>query len=77
MKNLSKKLFFLTLVLGLSFACDPVSPETPSGEFEDGVLIVNEGAFGANDGEIYHYDPESGEVQPDIFERKNNRPFAG
>ncbi|MEX2565190.1 MAG: DUF5074 domain-containing protein [Cyclobacteriaceae bacterium] len=77
MKNLTKKLLFLSLVLCLSFACDSVSPEIPSGEFEDGVLIVNEGAFGANDGEIYHFDPETGNIQSDIFELKNNRPFAG
>ena len=39
--------------------------------------VINEGAFGANDGEVYHFDPGTGEVQTAIFESKNNRPFAG
>lgn len=38
---------------------------------------MNEGAFGANDGEVFHYDPSSGEIKANIFESKNGRPFAG
>lgn len=58
-------------------SCVSDNKETPLGEFEKGVLIINEGAFGSNDGEIYHYDPEAGEMKSDIFEAKNSRPFAG
>ncbi|WP_373495220.1 DUF5074 domain-containing protein [Aquiflexum sp.] len=58
-------------------SCTDDGPEIPLGEFEKGVLIINEGAFGANDGEVYHYDPVSGDIKNDIFESKNGRPFAG
>lgn len=61
----------------ISVSCTDEVPEVPLGEFEKGVLIINEGAFGANDGEIYHYNPASGEIKTDIFETKNGRPFAG
>lgn len=65
-------LFFALLV---SCASDPI--ETPRGAYEEGVLIINEGAFNANDGEIYHYDTESGDMESSIFEKANARPFAG
>jgi len=65
----------LFLVFTLSCTSDPV--EMPRGEYEKGVLIVNEGAFGANDGEIYHYDQDADAVTANIFERVNSRPFAG
>jgi DNA-binding beta-propeller fold protein YncE len=61
----------------ISVSCTEEVPEVPLGELEKGVLIINEGAFGANDGEVYHYDPVSGDIKTDIFESKNGRPFAG
>lgn len=63
------------LVATLSCGSDPV--EVPLGEFEKGVLIINEGAFGTNDGEIYHYNREAESTTPNVFEHVNSRPFAG
>jgi hypothetical protein len=72
------KLFTAFWALALFLvSCSDDRPEIPLGEFEKGVLIINEGAFGANDGEVYHYDPASGDIKADIFESKNGRPFAG
>ncbi|WP_373523129.1 YncE family protein, partial [Aquiflexum sp.] len=76
MKKLRQLSAFWALAL-FAVSCTDDGPEIPFGEFEKGVLIINEGAFGANDGEIYHYDPASGEIKNDIFESKNGRPFAG
>jgi hypothetical protein len=78
MKNL--RLLLPLLWLGLfASSCNPSEPgeAPPLGEFEKGVLIMNEGAFGSNDGEVYHYDPSSGVVKQDIFRSKNLRPFGG
>lgn len=61
----------------LLFACDESGNERPLGAYDSGVLIVNEGAFGANDGEVFHLDPSSGTVKENVFEAENNRPFAG
>jgi len=61
----------------LVFGCDSSTIETPLGEYERGVIVMNEGSFGANDGEVYHYSPETGEIKGDVFETQNNRPFAG
>jgi hypothetical protein len=75
-----KKLKILTAIWALTLfavSCTDDGPEIPLGEFEKGVLIINEGAFGVNDGEVYHYDPVSGDIKTDIFESKNGRPFAG
>lgn len=59
------------------FACDDSGSERPLGAYETGILIMNEGAFGSNDGEVYHLEPTSGFLKPNIFETENNRPFAG
>lgn len=72
MKFACKILFFALLV---SCGTDPV--EMPRGAYEEGVLVINEGAFGANDGEIFHFDEDSGELEENIFEKANGRPFAG
>jgi DNA-binding beta-propeller fold protein YncE len=70
--------FFLATLTGLLFiACDPSGKEVPLGAYEKGVFILNEGAFGANDGEVYHYDPASNVMQANVFETQNGRPFAG
>lgn len=61
----------------LLFSCDDSTSERPLGQYETGVLIMNEGAFGSNDGEVFHFDPSSKELKTDIFEASNNRPFAG
>jgi len=74
------KLNQLSWALGLSlllFSCYDAGSERPIGEYETGILIMNEGAFGSNDGEVYHFDPISGTLKSDIFEAANNRPFAG
>lgn len=75
-----KKIHKSGLAVLLSFiflSCVEEGPQLPLGAFEQGVLIMNEGAFGSNDGEIYHYDPASNETKANIFESKNGRPFAG
>lgn len=66
--------FALLFVL---FSCEDSGKENPLGAYETGVLILNEGAFGANDGEIFHFDPVSGELKQNVFELENARPFAG
>ncbi|WP_297335462.1 DUF5074 domain-containing protein [Algoriphagus sp.] len=70
----SSKLVVILLIL---FSCTENQPEVPRGEFESGILILNEGAFGSNDGEVFHLDPSTEELKPNIFESANGRPFAG
>jgi hypothetical protein len=67
----------VAIVALLFIACDPSGKEVPLGAYEKGVFIINEGAFGANDGEVYHYEPTTGVLQANIFESQNGRPFAG
>jgi hypothetical protein len=79
MKNLRLllPLFLLTFFVA-SCSNDITDPiDVPAGEFEKGVLIMNEGAFGVNDGEVFHYDPSTGVIKEDIFRAKNFRPFGG
>lgn len=76
MRRLRLQISFWVLAI-FAVSCTDDGPEIPLGEFEKGVLIVNEGAFGANDGEVFHYDPVAGDIKTDIFETKNGRPFAG
>jgi DNA-binding beta-propeller fold protein YncE len=68
---------FFHIVFFAAVACTSDPIELPLGAYESGVLIVNEGAFGTNDGEIYHFDPKEEIITADLFERVNSRPFAG
>lgn len=72
----SIKITFLALILAVA-SCTERNVEQPLGAYETGILILNEGAFGANDGEIYHLELTEGILKPNVFETVNNRPFAG
>jgi DNA-binding beta-propeller fold protein YncE len=74
--KLKTQLWALALLFVL-FSCEDSGNERPLGAYESGVLIMNEGAFGANDGEVFHWNPENGELKADVFEAENSRPFAG
>lgn len=75
-KNLFKPFLISFLAVSL-FACSESEPERPLGEYEQGILIMNEGAFGANDGEVFHLNTNTDELKSNIFELENGRPFAG
>lgn len=75
-KSLWKSVWILLLFAGV-ISCTDDPAEVVSGQFENGVVIVNEGSFGSNDGELYHFDPLTGQVTANLFESVNNRPFAG
>jgi hypothetical protein len=52
------------------------SDKDPEGQkYESGLLIVNEGGFGAGNGTVTYVDGKSGEVMQNIF--KNTEGFAG
>ena len=68
---------FLSLLVAATISCTSDPVEMPVGAYEEGVLIMNEGAFGTNDGEVFHYNREEQTVTPAVFERVNSRPFAG
>lgn len=74
--NYKNQLGALALIF-LLFACDESGTERPLGAYDTGILILNEGSFGANDGEVFHFDPATGTVKTNVFEAENNRPFAG
>lgn len=67
-------IFAFSIIL---ISCNDSDPEQPLGAYEQGILIMNEGNFGTNDGEVYHLDPTTGTLTPTIFEAENLRPFAG
>jgi len=66
--------FLLSIIL---FSCSDVDLEQPLGAYGQGILIMNEGNFGTNDGEVYHLDPVTLELTSNVFEIENMRPFAG
>lgn len=72
-----KQLLWASALISVSFACSDNNDETPLGKYDNGILIMNEGNFGTNDGEVYHLNPSTGELLPNIFETENLRPFAG
>ncbi|RPA66716.1 surface layer protein [Cyclobacteriaceae bacterium YHN15] len=76
MRKFNQTVLVILILFGI-LSCVEEGQQIPLGEFEKGVLVINEGAFGVNDGEIYHYDPITGLIKSNIFEGKNRRPFAG
>ncbi|REG84458.1 YVTN family beta-propeller protein [Algoriphagus antarcticus] len=71
------KLLWASALISVSFACSDSGEEKPLGKYDNGILIMNEGNFGTNDGEVYYLNPNTEELLPNIFEAENLRPFAG
>ncbi len=67
------------LTIYLLSSCEkeqPVNHHSSNGRYSNGVFIVNEGSFGANNGSISFYDPDSMLVINNIFEAVNGRPLG-
>ena len=77
MIQFSKSFLALSLLVLTFSACDSTTDERPLGVYDTGILILNEGAFGANDGEVTHLNPSTGALTSSVFEKANGRPFAG
>ena len=76
MKYIFKNQLWAIVLLVFAFSCND-GGEEPLGKYDTGVLIMNEGNFGTNDGEVFHLDPSTGTLTQNIFELENSRPFAG
>lgn len=70
----------LSLLLGSVFlfpSCTPDPPlDFPTGRYEKGVFVVNEGPFGGT-GTITWHDPATGETVQDIYGKANNGAALG
>jgi hypothetical protein len=79
MKNSYQYSAILFLSLFLLFSCDedPIPELPPQADFSKGILILNEGTPTANDGEVYHYDPDLDVLTPNLFDKANGKPFDG
>lgn len=77
MNYIFKNQLWALVLLVFVFSCNDNGEEAPLGKYDVGVLIMNEGNFGTNDGEVFHLDPSTGTLTQDIFELENSRPFAG
>lgn len=66
------KFFAFALISFILVSCEK---ENNGGKnYLNGVFIVNEGAFGSNNGSISWYNPENKSLENNIFETVNNRP---
>lgn len=75
---MNKLLLYTLLFLGLT-ACssdDNTPTPTPQSPFSNGVLIVNEGAFGTGTGTIQFYNTGARTITSDLFLPANNRPLG-
>src|SRR5690606_22443089 len=72
MKKLNNWLLLFALLPLLLGACtsDPDLPPSIT-SYDHGVLIVNEGNFFSGDGEISHYNKETGEVTNNLYQAVN------
>ncbi|WP_029036490.1 YncE family protein [Salinimicrobium xinjiangense] len=70
-----KNLFYFLLASSILVSCstdddNPDIPE-PSGAYTDGVVILNEGNFGQGNSSVSFLDPQSGNVNHNIFKTVN------
>jgi YVTN family beta-propeller protein len=63
--------FVAAIVLG---GCNPSStnPDDQPTPFEGGVYVLCEGSFGSGNASLWHYNPDTKAVTPDVFGRVNN-----
>jgi DNA-binding beta-propeller fold protein YncE len=75
MKHQFAKIALFSLMLSgfLFSSCDKTQETPDTGKYGLGVLISNEGTFGAGNGSISYYDTEGDSVINEIFQLENNR----
>jgi hypothetical protein len=78
MKNCTVAFVYVLISLSIFSSCNNEDPEpvSPSG-FDHGVFILNEGNFSDSDGSLSFFNLDSLTVINHLFEKVNNRPFAG
>ncbi len=75
MKTTIFKTALILALVPVFFSCD--SNETkPAGEFDNGVFITNEGAFGGGNASVSFYSLSGDSIVNNIFSDKNNRPLG-
>lgn len=67
MKKLQLNFFTILLLSVFLFTSCDDNENGPKGQFDNGVLVINEGNFGAGDGTVTFYDPGSKTATEDIF----------
>jgi len=77
MKYIFKSQLWALVLILFAFSCQDNGNDRPIGKYDTGVLIINEGSFGTNDGEVFHFNRSLGALTGSVFELENNRPFAG
>lgn len=76
--NTMKKIFLFALALSSLVACQKDDAATPDLKtpFSEGLLILNEGAFGSGTGTIQFYNLTNKSISNDLFFSMNNRPLG-
>ncbi|NBW36659.1 MAG: hypothetical protein EBR30_16885 [Cytophagia bacterium] len=77
MKKLSLNFFVLLLTSLFVFTSCDESDNGPKGDFDNGVLVINEGNFNSGDGTVSFFEPNSKTVTKDIFGLVNNELALG
>ncbi|MDQ3535798.1 MAG: hypothetical protein M3421_09265 [Bacteroidota bacterium] len=74
---MNKFIFYvLFLCIPLIQSCDNTDDQIPAGEYERGVIIVNEGNFSASDASISFLNQTNNQVENNVFNKVNDRPIG-
>ncbi|MEZ4922796.1 MAG: hypothetical protein R2780_06460 [Crocinitomicaceae bacterium] len=68
-----KKAVIALLGLTLITSCKKDKSVIPPGQFDNGILVLNEGLYQQNNASISYYDYTSAQVTQEVFYNKNNR----
>ncbi len=76
-RDLLRSMTFIFILFALLLSsCKNDEPIPELGEFENAVFIVNEGNFTAGNASLTYFNHQSGEVEQQVFYRKNNAPLG-
>jgi DNA-binding beta-propeller fold protein YncE len=76
MKKIKLSYIYVLTLLVIASACKK-EEETPRGEFASGVVVINEGNFGENDGSFGFFDPADNTITQDIYQQANDDTESG
>ena len=67
-----KKVVVLSVLAGVLFSCKSEEPELPKGDFENGILVTNEGAFSGGTGTVNFISNDFSKEESKIYNKVNN-----
>lgn len=68
-----KKITIAALILLTAVSCKKDQTEIPPGEYDNGIIVLNEGLYQQNNASVSYFDYTTSQVTQEVFKINNNR----